>query len=250
MLVDSHADCNRLQGYFEFAMQDSDRFKLRFGTYETPRFEYGDIVSDEIHGDVRIVGLTDAQIPWCIGQPLNSRSLRVIILFDVLVDAVKQESNQAIAHWWGVSGQTVTKWRKALGVDRTAGSEQLREEHGRENFPKIRDRLLSKSGDPERREKIAASRRGKKRPKHVLAVLRSSSIGRKSSDESRKKMSEAHKKRGTRPPKAGIPWTPEEDEMARNLPIAEVVERTGRTRSAVQSRRFKLGVPDGRRRKE
>jgi hypothetical protein len=44
-------------------MQDSDRFKL-LGSYETPLFEYGQIVFCEWRGEVRIVGITDAKIPW------------------------------------------------------------------------------------------------------------------------------------------------------------------------------------------
>ena len=104
--------------------------------------------------------------------------------------------------------------------------------------------------DPIRREKIAASRRGKKRPKHVMEILRASNIGRKASDETRRKLSEANKRRGTRPPKAGKAWSEHEEELARTLPIPEVVRLTGRTYSAVVSRRAKLGVPDGRRRKE
>ena len=159
-------------------MQDSDRFKRRYGTYKTPKFEYGDIVSDEIHGEVRIVGLTDALIPWPIGQPLNDRSRRVIVLFDDLAEAVKQEANQA------------------------------------------------------------------------KGILRASNVGRKASDETRKKLSEASKRRGARPPKAGKAWSEHEEELARTLPIPEVVKLTGRTYSAVLPRRAKLGVPDGRRRKE
>jgi transposase-like protein len=34
-------------------------------------------------------------------------------------DAIRRESNQAVAYWFGVSDQTVSKWRKALGVDMT-----------------------------------------------------------------------------------------------------------------------------------
>lgn len=83
-------------------MKDSQRFRLRFGKYGTPKFEYDDIVFDEAHGEVRIVGLTDAPIPRPIGQPLNNTNARVVVLFDSLVHAVKQEANQAVAHWWGV----------------------------------------------------------------------------------------------------------------------------------------------------
>ena len=38
-------------------MKDSERFKLRFGKYKTPKFEHDDIVFDEVHGEIRIVGL-------------------------------------------------------------------------------------------------------------------------------------------------------------------------------------------------
>jgi hypothetical protein len=79
-------------------MQDSERFKLRFGNYETPKFEYDDIIFDGAHGEVRVVRLTDTPIPWLIGQPLNNTNARVVVLFDSLVDAVKQDTNQAVAH--------------------------------------------------------------------------------------------------------------------------------------------------------
>jgi len=59
-------------------------------------------------------------------------------------------------------------------------------------------------------------------------------------------MSEAQRRRGARPPKAGRPWTDEEDALLRSLPAMEVARRTGRTLSAVWSRRQILGMPDGR----
>ena len=61
-------------------------------------------------------------------------------------------------------------------------------------------------------------------------------------------MSEAHKRRGTRPPAAGRPWTADEDELLSTLPAAEVARRTGRTLTAVYNRRIDLGMPAGRRR--
>jgi hypothetical protein len=46
------------------------------------------------------------------------------------VEAVRRESNIAVAHWWGVTGQTVTLWRKALDVaPTTEGTSGLRSEH-------------------------------------------------------------------------------------------------------------------------
>ena len=44
----------------------STRFKLHFGPYRTPRFRIGAVVEDEVRGEVTIVGLTGARIPWPI----------------------------------------------------------------------------------------------------------------------------------------------------------------------------------------
>jgi hypothetical protein len=38
------------------------------GRYKTPRFRLGDVVRCARRGDVRIVGLSDAPIPWPTGQ--------------------------------------------------------------------------------------------------------------------------------------------------------------------------------------
>ena len=74
--------------------------------------------------------------------------------------------------------------------------------------------------------------------------------GRSLGAETRRKMSAAHKRRGTRPPKAGRPWTAEEEALVRQLAPAEVARRTGRTLKAVYAWRRVLGVPDGRRRRD
>jgi hypothetical protein len=44
-------------------MHEADRYKL-LGTYKTPRFRYGTVVTCEIRGEVKIAGLTNARIPW------------------------------------------------------------------------------------------------------------------------------------------------------------------------------------------
>jgi len=48
---------------------------------------------------------------------------------------------------------------------------------------------------PERREKIAASRRGKPRPRHVIEAMRAGRLGTKHTEEARRKMREAHRRR-------------------------------------------------------
>jgi hypothetical protein len=56
-------------------------------------------------------------------------------------------------------------------------------------------------------------------------------------------MSAAQKRRGIRPPAVkGLAWTSDEDALLGTMPDADVAERTRRTLSAVQSRRYLLGV--------
>jgi hypothetical protein len=58
---------------------------------------------------------TDAPIPWPVGKCGPGRHSRVV--YKDLAKALRRESNQAISHWWGVDNQTVTKWRRASGVE-------------------------------------------------------------------------------------------------------------------------------------
>jgi hypothetical protein len=145
----------------------------------------------------------------------------------------------------------VTKWRKALGVGPvTEGTSKLKSDYAHEEpIVEALKKAQGKAQDPVRREKIAASRRGKRRPDHVVEAVRKAHTGRKHSEASRKKMSDTRKKSGVRPPKAGRPWTAEEDQLVRDLPAAEVAVRTGRTLHAVYTRRGDLGLPDARKRR-
>lgn len=133
----------------------------------------------------------------------------------------------------------------------TEGTQKLSQAHGAEEwFRKARRKAHEQSrdakADTSRREKIAASNTGKKRPRSLMRKLAAANRGRKLSDETRAKMS-THRDRDTIPPAAGKAWTAEEDAFVRTLPVAEVVQKTGRTATAVYKRRRKLGVLDGRR---
>jgi hypothetical protein len=78
--------------------------------------------------------------------------------------------------------------------------------------------------------------------------MRAANLGRPLSEETRRKMSEAHRRLGTRPPAAGRPWTAAEDARLRaGLKGAQVAAQIGRTLAAVYIRRRQLGLPDGRR---
>src|SRR5258708_2109378 len=103
------------------------------------------------------------------------------------------------------------------------------------------------AGRPHRRRRTAAAKGGRAGPAHVDEAMRAGRKGKAQSPTTRAGRSAAHRQRGTRPPKAGRPWTEAEDALLRTMPPAEVVRRTGRTLSAVCSRRDKLGLTEGHR---
>jgi hypothetical protein len=193
--------------------------KLLFGSYAAPSFGYGDVVRDEVRGEVEVWALSDAPIPWPIEKIGSAKSL---VVYAGLAEAVRRESNLSVCHWWGVTPQTVTKWRKALGVGPiTQGTLRVMQE-GATRDPAIVARrteaMRAKAGDPARRAKIAAAKRGKKRPPGVIEAMRKGRTGKPQSAEARAKMSAAHKARDTRPPKAGRPWTSEDASHRRPRP--------------------------------
>jgi hypothetical protein len=125
----------------------------------------------------------------------------------------------------------------------------LRRDYCQEPWAKrARQKSYAKHRDPQRRAKIAAARRGKSRPRHVIEAMNDAWRGKSHTEEARRKMSDAQKRRGAWPPAAGRPWEPWEDELVRTLSRKEVASQTGRTVGAVTNRRQTLGLPDGRRR--
>lgn len=235
-------------------MNDKQRFQLHFGPYETPRFNYGDVVWDQARGcEVRIIRLSGGPIPWPVGKPLTGNGGRPsLILYDNLIRAVKKESNQAVAHWWGTSGYSVSKWRKVFGLQPTTeGTSRLRSAHALEppiSRGRAKAHAMSRNPvkDAKRRAKIATAKKGKKRPRHVMEAVRKANLGRPLPKEVRRKMSETHQRRGTRPPWLNPAWTSTEDELVRTLRPAEAARRTHRSLSAVYGRRNLLGISDGR----
>jgi hypothetical protein len=185
-----------------------------------------------------------------VGKRGRARSL---VVYRDLARAVRRESAQAVAHWWGVTPQTVTKWRKALDVGPvTAGTRRLKRETALgPAVAAAREKAYAVIRDPEknaaRREKIAQAKRGKPRARPVIEAMRQGRTGKPHDDEARRKMSAAHKARGTLVPGTKL-WTAEEDDLVRRLAAGEAAARTGRSLIAVYSRRRELGVPDRRRR--
>ena len=196
-------------------MDDINRFKL-LGNYRTPRFKYGDVVSCAIFGDVKIVGLTDARIPWPKGRS-GKCARHVIALYGDLAEAVKRESAQAIRYWFGVGETTVTRWRQALGAERrTTGTSAL---HGRWVA-----------------ETVQSDKAHRKRMRTIIAAKRT-----RAKQDTCRKPSKAEAPHVGHPP--GPPWTAAEEQLLGTMKDKDVAVRTGRTVAAVSGHRFALGVP-------
>jgi hypothetical protein len=207
-------------------MHDRDRYKLLHGPYRMPRCRIGGRLFCEERGWVTVKRISDGKIPW--PQTVVRRS-RAFILCGGLVKAVRRESAIAVCHWWGVTPQTVSKWRKALGVPQVnEGTARLYRDYAPERLTEeIRKRALAAANGPEANAKKAAFRLGKPAHPRARAAL-ARYWGQSPSAETRRKMSEAHRRRGTRPPKAGQAWMPDEEQLLGRLPDREVAERIGR----------------------
>jgi hypothetical protein len=225
-------------------MHESDRVKLLFGPYRMPVCKVGRTLRCRIRSRAVVRGITDAPIQWPYTWRNNIDRRASLILCGDLVRAVRHESETAVSHWWGVSMQTVWKWRKALGVDRqTAGTVDLQRRGMPDHIDEAaRQKAIASTQCPERNARIAAALRGKRRPRYVVEALIKANKGRKLSADQRRKMSEAHQRRGTIPPAAGVPWKPDEDALLGTMKDREVAERIGRSEAAVSERRYVLDV--------
>jgi hypothetical protein len=209
------------------------------GSYKTPRFKYGDLVRCEVRGELVVVGLSDAPIPWPLGRPGHYRES--LVVYKGLARAVRRESAAVICDHWGVTAQTVSRWRKALGVGQmTEGTSLLKSEalSASEALAAARERGKAKARDPERNRKIRESKRGKARPDHVIDAMRQANLGRTHTEETRRKNSAA-KKGKPRPPRRD--WAEWELALLGEFLDEEVAKRTGRSYASVASKRRKRG---------
>ena len=140
------------------------------------------------------MGITSDPIPWPIGQTKRAKTL---VMFRDLAKALKKESATAICHWWGITEQTVTVWRKKLGISSgTLGSRKLRSAYGSHpEFRHVLEAAQAKLKDPARAAKISAALKGRPKPKHIREMLLAARLGRKASEETKQKMREAHQRR-------------------------------------------------------
>ena len=224
--------------------------RLYFGPYSTPRYRIGQTVHCERFGVVVIVGTSNGRIAWPLGRRRASRGRASLVLYGDLAKAIQGETRVAVCYWWGCSGAAANAMRKALEVPRMTEGASLRQQEV-EQLPAVkagRRKAWAKACDPERRRKIAETKKGKPRSPKVVAEMSRRMVGKRLPESTKSKMSETHRKRGTRPPWLNAAWTAEEDELVRTLPAKAAAERTGRTLAAVYQRRNILKLPDGRRR--
>lgn len=130
---------------------------LLFGPYRAPDVSSG-WLEDAQDGLIEVGGWTFALISWPRRKKTGKHAP---ILCGDLIRAVQTESSAAVQHYWGVSGGTVWRWRKILGVPRvTDGTRQrLAEKTGVP--PEASARGRAAAALPESRAKMAATKRGK-----------------------------------------------------------------------------------------
>jgi hypothetical protein len=220
-------------------MNDLDRYKLVDGPYRSPRCRLGRKLRCKIRGWVPVRRITDARIPWPQTLVHNNRTF---ILTGDLVKAVRRESATAICYWWGVTPQTVSVWRKALDVGRaTEGSSRLWQQNAeRVMTEEVRRRAVAAANTPEANAKKSATRRrGKPMLPGAREAFRRHREGPRT-PEHRRRIGEALRRIGHRPPDGARLWTAEEEALLGTMPDVEVARRVGRT---VRARRGVRRIP-------
>jgi hypothetical protein len=175
----------------------------------------------EIRGHVVLTGLHEAPIPWPVckkqGRSTGQTSL---VVYRGLARALRRESEQAICHSFGVCPTTVWKWRKALGLAGTPTEgtvRRLRDLAARPAVVAGLRKAQDQAGDPQRNAKISRALKGRPKPPQVGEAVRRANRGKRASAGTRRKMSEAQRRRQVVP----VPhrsWEPWEDMLLGTVP--------------------------------
>lgn len=192
------------------------RFQLLSSPYHPPKTRRGKFLKCEWRGTVKVGNYSDGSVPW----PIKWGTRNSLILCGDLVEAVKQESELAVAHHWGVCIETVKKWRQALEVETyNPGTRWLQHVQAVDNSPPSKMRRLSEAAR-------AVTRRPKPRQwkRHMSQIVRSR-IQRQGPINPRHRL-----------------WTAAEDRLLGSKPDKELAGELGRTAGAVRSRRRSLGL--------
>jgi hypothetical protein len=224
----------------------ADRYRLLFAPYRPPRCRVGRTwLRCAIRGQVKVAGISDAPILW---PQCKAGKHLVPIICGSLVKAIRRESNQGVAHHWGVSRQTVTMWQKALGVPvYTDGTLRLARDWMPERLDDDdRERQRQATLSPERAAKISEALQGHELAPHVKRALLKANKNRKASKETRARMRAVHERLWSDRHAAGEGWQAAWDELLGTASDAEVAERLGCHADTVWQRRKDLRIPSWR----
>lgn len=234
-----------------------ERVKLLFGPYQPPRLRKGDrVFCLSLDRPVVVVGMSPGPIPWptCMQLEPPRKGPRRILVEEELARAVRNESTEAVAYWWGVHRSTVHKWRRALGVTRknNRGTHRL-------ILGAIKGSLQRRFGngdniEPDGSVRTCQGRAAVWSPEEIalLGAMTDTEVSKRTG----RSLGAINKKREAlgRPALAeGLAgphrrfWSPAEDEAARTLTAEEVARRIGRSRAAVEKRRQQLKQTEHRR---
>lgn len=183
------------------------------GTYTTPAVRIGRKVRCRYRGKwCRVTSFTAAPIPWPRVQPLGQRGGCGLLVNAELKRATRTESAAALGRWWGLSKSAVHSlrvWAGVEGHDTTAGTRRAVKAAADLGGEATRGAEL---GDEACDVRAANARR--------LGLIRHAQARRWPDG-----------------------WTAEADAMLGTMSDGHVAKRVGKSRSAVQARRVKLGVP-------
>ncbi len=182
------------------------------GNYPAPRVRLGRKLWCEYRGEwCRVTSYTEAPVPWPRVQPLKQRGGAGLWVNATLKRAVRTESAVALKHWFGLSQTTsnaLRRWAGVVGHDTTPGT-----------------------------------RRAMKTASELAAEVTRGSELSDEACELRAKNSRRLKLIGFAQAKRWQNgWTPKMDALLGTLPDKVLAKRLGKSRSAVRSRRNKLGI--------
>jgi hypothetical protein len=208
---------------------DANKVRLHFGPYSVPEPSRGGYLFCRIRGKVKVGSYSNGPIPWpCV------EGTRSPILCDDLVLAVERESELAVAHHWGVSPTTVSKWRRVLEVDPVNSGTRI-----------LKSYTTTEAMTPALRAHIAARKRGKPRHLSPTGERRLLAALRRPKPESWRKVMAPHwaARRGRPVDPADKPWSAKEERVLGTMPDREAARLIGRAVGAVMSHRRLKQIP-------
>jgi hypothetical protein len=100
-------------------MQSASRYRLLHGPYTAPTLRRGDRATCLLRdADVIITAWSGGRVPWPRCKVPGRRGGSGLLVEEELAWAVRCESARALCYWWGITAETVWRWRQALGVER------------------------------------------------------------------------------------------------------------------------------------